>query len=96
MNYLKLYEQHNQKKEVINIQDLDYIIRSTHVDVDDILIKLPDGKLITFDEYIDGGYNILYSSNNHTTSPLKKKHFVVPEGAGSKRKRNEPNYWEKE
>lgn len=94
MKHLRLFEQF--EKEIIDVRDLDSVVRSNKVDVDEILIRLPDGKLITFDEYVDGGYHQIYSkSSGHLVSPSDKKNYIVPEETGSKKRRGVPRYWER-
>jgi len=95
----KIYELNNMK-EIIKISDLEKRIRDGEdIDLEEILIEIPDGQILTIDEYLDGGYNVLYSDpdpyNTHNTSPLlKDKSRRVPDGVGSKKKRTKKKYWE--
>lgn len=88
MNFenLRIYE----NKKIIKISDLEERIRNGEdIDLYDILIELPNGKVLTFDDYIDGEYNVKYSNSDpgksHSKSPLLKNKKSVPKGVGSKK-----------
>jgi len=93
MKYLKLFEHMN--KEIIDISDFEKRIRGGEdINIENILIKLPDNRIMSFEDYIEGGFNMKYSTpqSDHSKSPLLKDKKPVPKGLGSeKRKRR---YWE--
>jgi len=79
-------------KEVVKIFDLEKRIRGgKDINFEDVLIELPNGLVLTFEEYVDKGYNIRYSSTypvkSHITSPLLKERKKVPKGMGSEKKK---------
>jgi hypothetical protein len=89
--------EYNTDKEVIKIHDLERRIRNGEdLEFDDFLIELPTGKILTFEEYLDGGYNVQHSTpqSNHPISPMLKPQEKVPDGIGSKSKKRSKRYWE--
>lgn len=63
--------------------------------MENILIRLPDGNIVTFEEYATG-YNVKYSTTDHEKSPMLKKRKPVPPGIGSKSTKRRKRYWEDE
>jgi len=99
MKYLKLFENFSKEMEmeIIDIHDLKRRINidNEDIDMDNILIRLPNGKIITWDEYIENDWNQKYDiSSDHTISPMLKKKKLVPDGIGSKSKKKRKGYWE--
>lgn len=86
MKYLKMFENFN-KKILVNLEEFKLLFnKDNNLNPDDYLIILPNNKNVTFDEYIEYGYNIIYPiTKDHITSPLKKHHHV-PNNIGSRKK----------
>ncbi len=70
----KIIDLHNLKEYVGGITD--------DASIDDILIRLPNNKLVTFQTYVDDNWYQVYDiRDDHSMSPLLKK-------------KNIPNGWE--
>jgi len=95
MKYLKLFEQ--MDKEIIDLEDLKRRINDDKEDIDmeNILIRLPNNMVVTWDEYIEDNWNQKYDiTSNHTASPMNKPKTHVPPGFGSRSKKKRKGYWE--
>ena len=93
MKYLKLFE--DMDKEIIDIYDFEKRIRSGEdIDIDDVLIRLPNNQIMTYMDYIEGEYHLKYYTPepNHNKSPIDKENIPVPKGVGSNKVKK--RYWE--
>ena len=84
MKYIKMFE--NFTKKIVYLEEFKFLLNSDeNFDIDNYLIILPNNKTVSFDEYIDNGYNVQYPiTNDHVKSPIHKKN-QVPSGLGSKK-----------
>ena len=84
-----------EEKEIIPIFDFEKRInRGEDIDDEEILLELPNGKILTYMEYIEGGYHMKYSTmGQHTKTPMDKLKRKVPSVVGSNKK-GKFKYWE--
>lgn len=84
------------EKEVIDLYNLRQRVNDDkEIDINDILIRLPNDKIITWYEYVHDDWNQKYDiTSNHTDSPMKKRKIRTPDGFGSKSKKKRRGYWE--
>jgi len=90
----KIFEMSNNK-EIIKISNFEKRIRNgEYIDIDNILIELPNGNIITWNEYVNNNLHLKYSTQNinHNKSPMGKENTPVPKGIGSEKRRK--RYWE--